>query len=190
MPFWKFSWNRPIGWNGHALLVQPSISAHRKWKWSTVCGSYESLGCLERWISNAYSFRVQSGIKTVWKVYNNLMIIGLMVHCEFAWWRRSYTTTNALQIGKKQSEKFLNQVGSTSLDLLNSTMNQWICSPHIFMKTPNESIRKIVNKWAVHHIFWRKTQRSNQKISESSSTYLDLLPQEWINELFTTYFHE
>ena len=48
-----------------ALLVQPSISAHRKWKWSTFCGSYEFLPCLECWIISAYSFGVGSGIKTV-----------------------------------------------------------------------------------------------------------------------------
>ena len=54
-----------IGWNGHALLVQPSISAHRKWKWSTFCGSYEFLACLECWIISTYSFGVGSGIKTV-----------------------------------------------------------------------------------------------------------------------------
>ena len=119
------------------------------------------------------------------KVYSNLMIIGLMVHSEFAWWRRrrTYTTTNALQIGKKQSEKFLNQAGSTSLA---SLILQSICSPHIFTKTPNESIRKILNKRAIHHKFSRKNQRSNQKISEWSATCLDLLLQEWINELFTT----
>ena len=29
MPFRKFFKNRPIGWIGHALLVQPSIAAHR-----------------------------------------------------------------------------------------------------------------------------------------------------------------
>ena len=29
MPFRQFFRNRPIGWIGHALLVQPSISAHR-----------------------------------------------------------------------------------------------------------------------------------------------------------------
>ena len=33
-----------------------SISAHRKWKYSTVLGSYESLECLDCWISNAWSF--------------------------------------------------------------------------------------------------------------------------------------
>ena len=65
MPFWQFSRNRLIGWNSQALLVQPSISAHRKWKWSTFCGSYEFLACLECWIISAYSFGVRSVIKTV-----------------------------------------------------------------------------------------------------------------------------
>ena len=31
MPFWQFFRNWLIGWIGHALLVQPSISDHRKW---------------------------------------------------------------------------------------------------------------------------------------------------------------
>ena len=29
MPFWQFFRNRLIGWIGHALLVQPSKTAHR-----------------------------------------------------------------------------------------------------------------------------------------------------------------
>ena len=37
--FGNFTRNRPIGWIGHALLVQPSISAHRKWPEMVVSAS-------------------------------------------------------------------------------------------------------------------------------------------------------
>ena len=37
--FGNFTRNRLIGWIGHALLVQPSISAHKKWPEMVVSAS-------------------------------------------------------------------------------------------------------------------------------------------------------
>ena len=39
MAFWQFLRNCLIGWIGHALLVQPFISAHRKWPEMVVSAS-------------------------------------------------------------------------------------------------------------------------------------------------------
>ena len=43
MPFWKFFRNWLIGWICHALLVQPSICAHRKWPEMVVSASTNQL---------------------------------------------------------------------------------------------------------------------------------------------------
>ena len=40
---WQFSRKRLIGWIGHALLVQPSISAHWKWPEMVVSASTNQL---------------------------------------------------------------------------------------------------------------------------------------------------
>ena len=56
MPFWQFLRNWLIGWIGHALLVQPSISAHRKWPEMVVSASTNQVWTKITVRSYAWSF--------------------------------------------------------------------------------------------------------------------------------------
>ena len=63
--FGNFIRNRPIGWIWPALLVQPSISAHRKWP-----EMVESASTNQEWTkitirSYAWSFSIQNQIEAV-----------------------------------------------------------------------------------------------------------------------------
>ena len=53
MPFWQFFRK---GWDGHALLVQPSISAHRKWPEMIVSASTNQVWTKITIRSYAWSF--------------------------------------------------------------------------------------------------------------------------------------
>ena len=55
-----------IGWIGHALLVQPSISAHRKWPEMVVSGSTNQVWTKITIISYAWSFAIHIQIQAVW----------------------------------------------------------------------------------------------------------------------------
>ena len=67
MPFWQFyQKNRPIGWIGHALWVQPSISAHRKWPEMVVSASTNQVWTKITIKSYAWSFAIQIQIPAVW----------------------------------------------------------------------------------------------------------------------------
>ena len=48
VPFWQFFRNRLIGWIAHALLVQASISAHRKWPEMVVSTSTNQIWTFSR----------------------------------------------------------------------------------------------------------------------------------------------
>ena len=55
-PFWQFLRNWLIGWIGHALLVQSSISAHRKWPEMVVSASTNQVWTKITIRSYAWSF--------------------------------------------------------------------------------------------------------------------------------------
>ena len=54
-----------MGWIGHALLVQPSISAHWKWSEMVVSASTNQVWTRTTIISYAWSFAIQNQIQTV-----------------------------------------------------------------------------------------------------------------------------
>ena len=54
-----------IGWIGHALLVQPSISAHRKWPEMVVSASTNQVWTKITIRSYAWSFAIQIQIQAV-----------------------------------------------------------------------------------------------------------------------------
>ena len=64
--FGNFTRNRPIGWIGHALLVQPSISVHGKWPEMVVLASTNQLWTKITIRSYAWSFAIQIQIQSVW----------------------------------------------------------------------------------------------------------------------------
>ena len=61
MPFWLFFRE---GWDGHALLMQPSISPHRKWPEMAVSASTNQVWSKITIRSYAWSFATQ--IQAVW----------------------------------------------------------------------------------------------------------------------------
>ena len=65
MPSWLFFRNRPIGWIGHALLVQPSKSNRGNWKVLFILGSYEYLERLKGKIRDGIFFAFINQIITV-----------------------------------------------------------------------------------------------------------------------------
>ena len=66
MTFWQFFRNWRIGWIGHALSVQPSISAHRKWPEMVVSASTNQVWTKIIIRSYAWSFAIQIQIQAVW----------------------------------------------------------------------------------------------------------------------------
>ena len=70
MPFWQFLRNWLIGWIGHALLVQPSISAHRKWPEMVVSASTNQVWTKITIRNYAWSFAIQIQIEAVWCIYS------------------------------------------------------------------------------------------------------------------------
>ena len=67
MPFWQFLRNWLIGWIGHALLVQPSISAHKKWPKMVVSASTNQVWTKITIRSYAWSFAIQIQIQAVYE---------------------------------------------------------------------------------------------------------------------------
>ena len=75
MPFWQFLRNWPLDWIAHALLVQPSISACRKWPEMVVSASTNQVWTKITIKGYAWSFAIQIQIQalwtaTVWQVLN------------------------------------------------------------------------------------------------------------------------
>ena len=81
MPFWQFLRNWLIGWIGHALLVQPSISAHRKWPEMVVSASTNQVWTKITIRSYAWSFAIQIQIQAVWFVHAHLMVQQFKCNC-------------------------------------------------------------------------------------------------------------
>ena len=78
MPFWQFFRK---GWDGRALLVQPSKSNRRNWKFLFVLGSCEYLERLEGKIRDGIFFCVLiNQIITVWPCFSILLKICLRNH--------------------------------------------------------------------------------------------------------------
>ena len=65
MPFWQWQFFRK-GWDGSALLVQPSKSNRSNWQILFVLGSYEYLERLEGRIRDGVFFLLKNQIITVW----------------------------------------------------------------------------------------------------------------------------
>ena len=65
MPFWQFLINWLIGWIGHALLMQPSISVHRKWPEMIVSASTNQVWTKITIRSYVWSFALQIQIQAV-----------------------------------------------------------------------------------------------------------------------------
>ena len=63
MPFWQFFRE---GRDGHALLVQPSIFAHRKWPKMVVSASTNQVWTKITTRSFAWAFSIQIQIQAVW----------------------------------------------------------------------------------------------------------------------------
>ena len=82
MPFWQFLRIWLIGWIGHALLVQPSISAHRKWPEMVVSASTNQVWTKNTFSRNGlwfgYSERGTSSVSEVTFTLNYLRMICIL----------------------------------------------------------------------------------------------------------------
>ena len=115
MPFWQFLRNWLIGWIGHALLVQPSISAHRKWPEMVASAFTNQVWTKITIKSYAWSFAIQIQIQTVC----NALKLELLMNSIAVWQKfsKNWFPLTFFVVGKSRwLLNFFEEFQSTELD--------------------------------------------------------------------------
>ena len=124
MPFWQF-YQKSANWlDWPALLVQPSISAHRKWPEMVVLASTNQVWTKITIRSYVWSFAIQIQIQAVWYMKSRLQISEIQ--------SRSNSSTLFFQYSVHQNRRIIKHSQSIFLQLVISKNSQ----KHLQLTTP------------------------------------------------------